>query len=223
MKKQILTLTMCLALTSTVALAGGTEAVTTKTTAPIAKAQIKSITNPSTNTIKQSEIKNPQMEEARKRFEGRKAQERGLMYETLGLSAEQKAKAEALDAKTRSEAGKYLRKVQIEARRLRDLKVKHASFLAIYKQKHALKVAKNNAQNYFKSSRKSFEAILTKEQLAKFKILDEAKRKEMEQYRKGQKPNGGPNYIGPKPPTEGFGSKGPHGPEPIGPTPEDKK
>lgn len=228
MKKQILTLTMCLALTSTSVLAQNT-ATLEKSTIPTGQTQINSTVAP---YMKPTEMRQPQMEEARRRFESRKAQERGLLYETLGLSSEQKAKAEALDAKTRAEAGKYLRKVQVEAKRLRDLKTKHASFIALHKQKLALKKAKKDVNNCFESSRKSFEAILTKEQLEKFKVIDEAKRKEMAQFKKHHKP-GGPNHIGPKPPMgpgpehmgsppEGFGSKGFHRAEPMGPPPEKK-
>lgn len=223
MKKQIFTLTMCLALTTTSALAEGTKTITNKVSAPVAKSQITSVP---TQATRPTEITLPQQFEARKKFEERKAQERELMYTTLGLSAEQKVKLEAIDAKTRAEAGKYLRKVQVEAKKLKDLKAKHASFFAIYKQKHALKVAKHKAHKFFESSRKSFEAVLTKEQLEKFKILNEAKKKELQEFRKDHAHHG-TNGFGPGPEhmglPQGFGPKGPHDPEQIGPAPQEKK
>lgn len=219
MKKQILTVTMCLAFTATSALA-----VNTKTTIPTSKT-LTSVTKP-VNSLPQNTLATPlkkelmTRDEAKKRFEDRKTQERAMMYEALNFTNEQKAKAEALDSKTRAEAGKYLHKVRTEAKKLRDLKAKHASIFAIYKQKFALRTAKNEAHKYFENSRKSFEAILTKEQQAKFKTIQEAKRKEMEQFRKGYK-HGAMKKMGP--PSEFMGPKGPkHGLSPIVPPPEDK-
>lgn len=237
MKKQILTLTMCLALTATSALANGTKAVTAPVKTPIAnaaKTQVKAPvkTAPAAKAINKvtpaatpqavvkpsdkSQVMTP--EEAKKHFEEKKAQERALMYEALKLTEAQKAKAEALDAKTREDAGKYLRKVQTESKKLRDLKAKHASVFAIYKQKWALKSAKADAKKYFAKSKKSFEAILTDEQKVKFNAMHEAKLKEMEKFKKDHKmgPKGpkGPEPMGPPP--AGMGPVGPQGPAPMG-------
>jgi len=208
MKKQILTLAMCLALTATSALAeSNNNAVTQKATTTTIK------TVPNSNLVKPVEPHNlMSREEAKKHFEERKAKERNSLYQALKLSDEQKIKAEELDAKTRAEAGKYIRKVQIEAKKLRDLKNKNASFFAIRKQKSVLKSAKKEANKYFEDSRKAFEAILTKEQNESFKLIDEAKRKKIESFKKNHK-QGRP---------EGMGPGGPMGPEPMGPPPGKK-
>lgn len=192
MKKQILTLTVCLALTSTAALASVTNTAGQKVVPP----SIVSV--PSTmNVVKptvSSTIKKPDkpltitsMDEIKKHLDDRRNQERERLYNDLNLSAEQKIKAKDLDANAKVEFAKYRKKVQFEARKLRDLKVKHASFFETYKQKRALKKAKADAKRCFDSSKKSFEAILTKEQKAAFKIIDNAKRKEIEQFKKGHK------------------------------------
>lgn len=231
MKKRILTLSMCLALSATFASAANFN-MPVNNVLPTIKAQPNTIMPLTPNGRPQ--ITNVQQQlEARKRFEDKKARERELMYTTLGLTAEQKNKAESIDAKTRSEAGKYLRRIQIEARKLKDLKNKKAAWLEIHRQKGALKSAKKDADKYFASSRKAFESILTKEQLAKFKVIDKAKKQEFNDLKKQHK-HGGPDYFGPKPPIgagfekmgpppQGFGPKGPKGMEPVGPTMEDKK
>lgn len=230
MKKQILTLTMCLALTATSALADGTKTVpqangstatVISTAAPKVKTQAFVKPGEQVNLMSRDDLK--------KHFEDKKAKERGLLYSSLNFSEEQIAKAEALDAKTRAEAGKYLRKVQIEARKLRELKARHASFFAIYKQKFSLKSARAEANKYFAKSKKSFESILTKEQKVKFKVIDEAKKAEINKFRKEHKQDA-PGQFGPKgprgleqagPSPEGMAPKGPHGPEQAGPPPKD--
>ncbi|MDD3436662.1 MAG: Spy/CpxP family protein refolding chaperone [Candidatus Gastranaerophilales bacterium] len=183
MKKQILTLTMCLALTSTVALAQAAVPVTKVKPATTAAKPVTPAAKSATTFVSKL---TPQ-EEARRRFEERRAQERALMYNSLKLTEDQKTKAEALDAKTRAEAGKYIDKVRTETRKLRDLKTKKASFVAVWKQKLVLNEARKEADNYFITARKSFEAILTKEQLAQFKLNEEARRKEMAKFRKNHK------------------------------------
>lgn len=111
-------------------------------------------------------------------FIDKKAQERELLYTVLGLSEEQKVKAKEIDAKTLAGLGKYLRKVQIEGRKLKDLKARHASKLKIYSQRHKLNVAKKDVDRFLNVSKKRFESILNKEQKAKFRLIDEEKRKE---------------------------------------------
>lgn len=192
MKKQIITLTMCLALTSTAALASGVNTIGQK------MASQPVVSTPTTlNTAKPaatSTIGKPgkqltitSMDEIKKHFEDRRIKERETLYNNLNLSEEQKIKAKDLDATTKVEFAKYRKKIQIEAKKLRDLKVKHASIFKIYKQKSALNRAKADTKRYIESSRKSFEAILTKEQKTKFKTIENAKKKEIEQFKKGHK------------------------------------
>lgn len=232
MKKRILALTMCLTLTATSAIAASIN-MPTGQVAPTIKAQPNTIMQ--LTPSRRPQINNVQERlEARKRFEDRKAHERELMYTTLGLSAEQKNKAEAIDAKTRAEAGKYIRRIQVEAKRLRELTVKKASWLEIHKQKQALNAARKDADKFFENSKKSFEALLTKEQLAKFKVIDNAKKKEIKEFKKHHKP-GSFEHYGPKPimepnsfdknrphPTAGE-LKGLYGPAPVSPPANEQK
>ncbi|MFA7658162.1 MAG: hypothetical protein WCY19_01875 [Candidatus Gastranaerophilaceae bacterium] len=207
MKKQILTLTMCLALTATSALAAGTNAVTQKAVSQVKTAATTTVKPaPAPSVAKPEPPKMMTREEAKKHFEERRAQERERMYNALKLSAEQKAKAEALDAKTKQDVEPLIKKAQLEGKKLRELKAKKASSFETWKQEYTYKAAKNDVKKYFDSSRKSFEAILTKEQRAKYQ--------EMDRFRKAHRP-GGPKGMGHRP-------QGP-GPEHMGPPPEDKK
>ena len=224
MKKQILTLAMCLALTATSALAEGTKTVVQK---PVIQAKSVSVVNGTMIAKLAEQPKIMTKEDVKKHFEEKRAKDRVLMYDALGLSAEQRMRAEVLDVKTRVAVEPLIRNVHIEIKRLRELRAKNASHFSIWQQKHAVKASKKEVENYFESSKKDFESILTKEQKAKFKLIDEAKRKEMNQFRKGHK-FGGPNemkfnnskrpgsrHMGPPP--GDFGPEGPRGPEPIGP------
>lgn len=190
MRKQILTLAMCLAIAGNSAIADVVKNSPAKSqppsACPLGKAQPTPIAEPN---IKKHMGKHPLMtrEEAKKRFEERRLKEREMLYTDLCLSAEQKKKAEALDDKTKEGADKYIKKVQTEARKLRDLQKQKTSCLEIHKQKIALKEAKREMKNYFENSRKEFNSILTKDQQEKYKVINEAKRKEMEKYKKAHK------------------------------------
>lgn len=200
MKKQILALTMCLALTATSALADNTllinntvpqtstakDSTQTPPTSEVLKKAAPNLTKPSPGQPKLMS-----KEEIKQSIEVRKAKERALMYEVLQLTDEQKAQAEALDAKTKVEVTILIKDVRNEAKKLRELSSKNASFIAISKQKFKLKVAKDKTEKCIRLARKSFEDILTKEQRKKFKTLQEAKRKDMEQqFTKRHKPFG---------------------------------
>lgn len=223
MKKRILTIAMCAALTATAALAETAKSL--PAAAPKAavsavangKMQSKSVVQeaakPSAQTLEKTR------NELKKQFEQRRLTERKHMYDALKLSDEQVKKAEELDAKTRAEAGKYLRKVRMEAMKLREMKTKHASIFAQWKQKAELNKAKSDAGKFFAESRKSFEAILTKEQKSAFEAYDAQKRKEMEKFKKmhkgGPKGKRGFEKMGPPP----MPANGP-GPKPKDPPPQ---
>jgi hypothetical protein len=221
MKKQFLTLTMCLALTATAALAAGTGNITSSVsskskiaeiakTSPKAQSKIMGLTVPST----QDQPKLLSREEARKAFETRKAKERELLYTALELTADQKVKVEAIDAKTRANLDPLFRKLQVEARKLRALRAKKASAFSIWRQKLAVKSAKAGVDKCLIKSKKDFDK---KDEIDKFK----------KQHKSGQKmgpkpPEGtGPNRMGPPP--EGMGKNGRNGQEPVGPPPPDDK
>lgn len=202
MKKQVLTLTMCLALTATTALAAGTQVVSKAQVKEPAKVQVQPSAQNALKSTEQTQITT--REDIKRKFDEKRNKERELMYTALSLTAEQKAKAEALDEQAKAEAGKLLRKVRTEAKKLRDLKTKHASIFAIYKQKFILRSAKIDAKNYLEKSRRDFEAILTPEQKVKFKAIKEARREEFQKFKKEHKHGIHKGYyshemIGPKP------------------------
>lgn len=178
MKKQLLLLSMCLALSSASVLASCPQC---QKAMPIPQSKNEMKQPPQ----QQKEArKAPSREEMKKRFEQRRTQEREQMYKELGLSAEQVAKAEALDVKTKLEVTPLIKKAKMEHKKLKDMIAKHEPYLAIRKQKQVTRAAKKEVYNYFKSSKAAFEAILTKEQVVKLKALHEQRMKKMEEMRK---------------------------------------
>lgn len=205
MKKQILTLTMCLALTATAALAGSTNQVPQKANATLKTQAKATVMTKNTDTIKP-----PSREDAKKCFEEKRMNARENMYKELGLSDEQKAKAEALDLKAKTEAEPLFKKVQAEAKKLRELKIQKASIFKIWKQQKVFKAAKNNLKKHMIASKKAFEAILTQEQKSKLNSLKLAKKKEMAKFKDYHKHGYPPCKVPRK-----------HHPEFMGPPPED--
>lgn len=166
--------------------------------------------------------------EVKKFMETKRAQEKAMLYNALQLTAEQKSKAEALDAKTKSELRPMMKKFRNESKRLNELKMKKASIFMIWKQRYVVDSSKAQIKKHIRSSRKSFEAILTAEQKVKYNKMEEERRIKMQEFRKGHKSCGpkdlqknpkchGPEFMGPPP--EGMGPMGPLGPNPMGPPP----
>lgn len=163
MKKQILTLTLCLALTATSTLAATTPAkAPAKSTPcacakpvakPVAKATVKVVKPAAYAEVKAPEVVLTPEQLAKKNTEEKLAKNRECLLSKLGVKAEQKAKTEPL-----------LAKVQTEKTKLRELKAKKACPILICKQKNEVKKAK-----------KAFEATLNKNQLAKLKSLRKSK------------------------------------------------
>ena len=182
MKKQILTLTMCLALTATSALAATTDRI--NKTAPVKMvAKLEAKTPAVAENACDKVVLTPE-QQARKQFEAKMVKERELFHQALNLTDEQKKKADAIDEKARIEAEPLLCKLREERTKLKDLKAKKATQEEIVKQELALKTARKALKQHFKASRKEFEAILTKDQLAKLKILKEQRKTEMKKFRK---------------------------------------
>lgn len=200
MKKIFLTLTICLTLSTTCAFAENTTTQNQKIFSSPSNSSIKAIDEKPT-------IANPPKDEpsfnapseARKQIEDRMHHQRNLLYTSLNLSNEQIKKAEAIDTKTKAEAAYYIRNVRHEVKKLKDLEKKHASAFALFRQKNALKRAKSKADKFFAKSRKDFEALLTKDQLAKFREIDAAKKAEREDIQKRNSLNE-PQKIKPKQP-----------------------
>lgn len=157
MKKQILTLTLCLALTATSALAAGTTTVAkkaaVKTTTTCAKACVKTVKPAAPVVVQAPEVVLTPEQLAKKNAEEKLAKDRECLMSKLGLTAEQKTKSEPLIAKVHEERAK-----------LCELKAKKACPCKILKQK-----------NEVLKAQKAFRATLNKDQLAKLKEIKKEK------------------------------------------------
>lgn len=192
MRKRIIAMSLCLALTSIPALANCTKNMTKNTALSyVAGSMPFSVKNTSAQNVVAPSSGIPSnvlnKEGAKRTFEERKAKERALMYATLSFTNEQKAKAEAIDAKTKANIEPLFRKFQAEARKLRDLKAKKANPISIWLQKQSVKATKKSIEKCINSSKKEFQSILTPEQKAKYKIINDAKRKDFENFKKSHK------------------------------------
>lgn len=224
MKKQILMLSMCLALTSVSALAAATSSTAPKSVAPPAvkttvpvKASVKT-TAPLNVKSEGAAVQQPlTRDEVKKKIEEKMLKEREVMYNSLSLTDEQRAKAEALDVKTRNGVKPLMLKLRAEKNKLEKLKATKVCYCDLIKQKNNVKKAKKDVKNYLEDSRKSFEAILTKEQKVKFDAIQAERKAQMEKFKKTHKHHGpkghSPEHMGPPP----FGPEGPQGPPPFGP------
>lgn len=177
MKKQILTLSLCLALTATSALASGTKTCAKKAPAkaPVAK---------TVQTQPQEAVLTPE-QAAKKHFEEKMAKEREDLYCKLGLTKDQKDKAADLNAQSRESAKPLFETFHTEKVKLHELKNKKACPIEIAKQKEKVHAARKALKAHFTEERKSFEALLTKDQLAKFKALKEERKQEFKKNKKG--------------------------------------
>lgn len=173
MKKQVITLTIGLALAASSAFAG-CPVKTTEAAKPETNGCPYTASTPTGNKLTK--------EQMRQKFEEKMAKHREALYCKLGLTQEQKTKAEELDKKNRDEAKPLMEKVHQEKMKLRTLKENKAGSMDIYKQKENLRAAKKALHKHFEASQKSFEAILTKEQLTKFKAIREEDRAKMKEH-----------------------------------------
>ena len=228
MKKQILTLAMCLAVTSTAALAAtpakvapATKAAVSKTATATAKVLTPVKTTSKTVVVKAPEKTpdaKPTPEQMKKDFEARMVKERNRLYCDLGLTADQIKKAEELHVKSMEKGEPLMENVRLQKAKLFELKTQKASEAEITKQKAEVKAARKLIKKHMLASRKEFDAILTKEQLAKLKAIKAAKKAERKAFCKthcknGHKHGGPEGFMGPKPPM-GEGPEGFMGPKP---------
>lgn len=182
MKKQILTLSLCLALTATSALSCGASTVTkkapTKTHTAVSKTVKKAVKKTTPVACKKTApaVTLTPEQLAKQKIEEKMAQERAAKYDALDLSAEQRTKAEALAQKHREGAEPLIAKIHQEKAKLHELKAKKACPVSICKQKQALKAAKKDFRKYMANSRKEFEAILTPVQVAKLHAYEATKK-----------------------------------------------
>ena len=193
MKKQILTLTMCLALTASSAFANSTVKSTVKATSPQA-----------VNTVVQKaeeapcgcpcEATAPTKEQFKQKFEERMTKRREALYAKLGLSQDQKAKAVELDKKNRAEARPLMEKLHEEKAKLNDMQSKKCCPVKLMEQKQKVKNARKDLRKHFITSEKNFEALLTSEQLTKFKVIKEERKAKFKKNCKCKGPCGCKKY-----------------------------
>lgn len=180
MKKQIFTLAVCLAVSATSALAE-TAKIPTKTVPVTLGAKLEQKTCETTK--KPCEVMQPN-EAVKKQFEAKMAKERELFHQALNLTEEQKKKAQELDCKAKAAAEPLFAKMKEDKAKLKNLISQKAAEEEIAKQKALLSADRKALKKHFDASRKDFEAILTKDQLAKLKILHEQRKTEMKKHEK---------------------------------------
>lgn len=111
-------------------------------------------------------------------YASQKAREREYLYTAIGLSAEQRLKAETLDSDIKVGIVNHIKQVKIETKKLRMLKAQKASKIKIWMQKRALASAKKSMDKYMANSSKAFDNLLTKEQKVRFDMINQAKANE---------------------------------------------
>lgn len=200
MKNHVLTLAICITLSATSALAASTAPVVLKNASQTPAKVTVEVTSPAacpkpqvapTSTNGKAECpKQVSKEEMKKVFEEKMAKRRADLYTALSFTDEQIAKAKALDIKTRNEIKPLIAKVKAEKSMLDKMVASHASRLAVIKQEAAFKSARKDVKKYVDDSNKAFEAILTKEQSAKYKIYQAEKRAKMQKFRREHKHHG---------------------------------
>lgn len=178
MKKQILALTICIALANTSAYANSLVKQNSS-------GSIKSDTQSRESTcVKPAESTALTQEQMKQKFEEKMQKGRVDLYLKLGLTTEQKAKAEELDKKNRAESKSLITKIHEEKSKLYSLEARKTNSFELYLQKQRLKAAKKALHKHLDSSEKSFEALLTKDQLAKLNSIKEERRAKMAKYHK---------------------------------------
>lgn len=167
MKKQLMTLAVCFALTASATFAATSAKVTMKATVPVAA---------KTQTLNAKPCPPPATE--KQKFEEKMAKDREELYCKLGLSQEQRDKADALHKCSRESAEPLFAKYHEEKAKLHELKAQKACPCKIEEQRLKVKVAKHAVKEHMAKYRKDFESILTKDQLCKFNQLRKEQKEE---------------------------------------------
>lgn len=165
MKKQMLTLAVCLALTATSSFAASCT-VTPKTCTKTCPKATTTLTPKCPDKM------------SKQNFEEKIAKEREDLYCKLNLTQEQRTNADALHQKNKTAAEPLFKKLHEEKVKLHELKAQKACAIKIDEQKLKVKEAKRALKKHMEASRKEFEAILNKDQLAKFEELKAQKKEE---------------------------------------------
>ncbi len=160
MKKQLLVLGLCLAVSTSAALACGNAAFDKQYASPSKKACFSS------------------SKEARMR-EAKMNKERELLYNALNLTEAQKVQARAMSDDRKATAEPLFNNLMTQKKELKALKDQKASKSDIRKQKREVRKAKRAVKKEMRAAKKEFKSILTKEQKAKFKLIMKEKKAAM--------------------------------------------
>lgn len=181
MKKQMLTLAMCLALTTASVWASSMSNVVpnivTQNTQKTGEITLIS------NQIPVSDVTPAPTQSVKTSFRTKWDEDREELYCKLGLTPEQRTKAKALDEKKKSDAQPLIAKFHEEKVKLHQLKAAKACSAEIDQQKIKVKAAERAIKAHMHASRKKFEAILDECQLAKYKEIRAERKKQWEKYR----------------------------------------
>lgn len=180
MKIQIMTVAMCLALTATVAWAGDNSNASTEVLTR--NMQATDAVNLVANQIPVSDVNSCPKQSIKTKFKERWAEDKEELYYKLGLTPEQKAKAKALDEQKKIDAEPLLAKFHEEKAKLHQLKAARACSEEINKQKMKVKDAEKTIKAHMEASRKKFEAILDKSQLAKYQTIRKERKEQWEKF-----------------------------------------
>lgn len=180
MKRQIMTLAVCLALTANVTWASDNGDVSTQVLTK--NMHVAEAVNMVANQIPVSDVNSCPKQSVKTKFKARWAEDREELYCKLGLTPEQKAKAKALDEQKKIDAEPLLAKFHEEKAKLHQLKVAGACSEEINKQKMKVKDAEKTIKAHMEASRKKFEAILDKCQLAKYQAIRKERKEQWEKF-----------------------------------------
>lgn len=180
MKKQMMTLAICLALTTTVVLASDSSDISTQ--ALIKNAQANEAIVPIANQTPASDVASMPKQSVKTKFKEKWAEDKEELYCKLGLTPEQKAKAKALDEKKKMDAEPLLAKFHEEKAKLHQLKATKASSEKINQQKMKVKDAERTIKAHMEASRKKFEAILDQCQLTKYQEIRKERKEQWQKY-----------------------------------------
>lgn len=211
MKKKLLTLAVCVAVTS-ISAYGATVATKSATPVKSSGTEVKKVVN------KTPEAK-PTPEQMKKEFEARMAKDRAALYEKLKLTEEQIKKSEELHKKNHAAGEPLIDNLRLQKAKLYELKAQKATEEQIEKQKAEVKAARKKFKAHMTAANKEFEAVLTKEQLAVLKKIKAEKKEQMKTFKKSHCKKGCPMHGGFSPKEDFLGPKPPIGPQGSCPPP----
>lgn len=180
MKKQMMILAACFALTATVALASDNNNFSTQVLTK--NINTTETVNTSANQIPVSDINSCPKQSVKTKFKEKWMEDKEELYCKLGLTPAQKSKAKALDEQKKMDAEPLLAKFHEEKAKLHQLKAAKACSEEINQQKIKVKAAERAIKCHMEASRKNFEGILDKCQLAKYQEIRKERKEQWEKF-----------------------------------------